>query len=209
MFPIWIRQDQGIGRGPRPGRWSRSRSRTDSRPRRQNGRGQGQRQGCARRSLGEEDAWLAETSRWNPVGRTCPETPSQRPEASLARRRATADVKRRQRAQRLCDRAPKIDPSSRPALSLKRRQHRGLRHGEEPRLGRGQRTQQRRMGFPRNLGGPHVPLSNPGGPPVIRSRPSAERSPPSRSEEASAGVEPGTRGTTEVARERVEVGAPR
>lgn len=118
---------------------------------------------CARLRLGKENAnAIAETLHWNPCGRLPSHRPAKagpQPEASLARRRATDDVKRRQRVHGPRDSASKCKMSGRPTLFVTRkatstRWKGGDTQGPDAETPSGSPSTAREQGFSRNRGDP-------------------------------------------------------
>jgi hypothetical protein len=105
-------------------------------------------------NLAREDGHVTRNSSRNPAGiQPRPVKAGRQPEASLARREATLDVKRRQRARRPCHRAPKsLNQSPSPTRSESRKATPTRRQWPGVKGGRGQRTGHVRIGFPRNVG---------------------------------------------------------
>ena len=108
---------------------------------------------------------IAETSGRNPAGKESrPAKVGHQPEASLARPRATVDVKRRQRGCGPCDRAPKAGYGAEADTVKKVEGNTEALYGPGAKAPPGSESRARTPGFPRNLGGPDAsPKSIPGG----------------------------------------------
>ena len=121
---------------------------------------------CARLRLGKENAnAIAETLHWNPLREGSPAhrpvKAGPQPEASLARRWTTSDVKRRQRARGPCDSASKCKMSGRPTLFVARkatstRWKGGDTQGPDAEAPSGSPSTAREQGFSRNRGDPVI-----------------------------------------------------